>query len=301
MPCRRVSHSPCLDAGRSGSRWKPVVLALLASLVLSGCVTRIAYGQLDWLTRWYLDSYFDLNDSQERLAREIIDRNLAWHRATQLPQYAVHIRELQAGLSGAVTAGFIEQQYDTTLVIWDQSLRQMVPDIARLLQTLSDEQCSGFFAELEEQNAELAEEYSGLAPAARRKKQDRSIIRGFRWFTGSLSRDQEAVVRSYTAGMHDLTEQWLMRREAWQSALSELLEDRTTSADFEVQLADLLLDPNQFDSPEYRQLVAVNRAIVFAMVAEVLSSMSAKQRRHLDDRLSGLATDFDELARPPAR
>ena len=38
------------------------------------------------------------------------------------------------------------------------------------------------------------------------------------------------------------------------------------------------------------------------MVADVLSSISPKQRKHLDDRLSGLAKDFDELAaRAPAR
>ena len=118
---------------------------------------------------------------------------------------------------------------------------------------------------------------------------------------GSLSRDQEAVVKSYTADMHDLTEQWLARRVAWQSAFRALLENRWGNAGFEAQLTALLLDPNQFDSPEYRQLVAVNREIAFAMVADVLSSSSAKQRKHLDDRLSGLATDFDELARTPAR
>ena len=300
MPCRCVSHCACLDAGPPGSRWKRIAVVLLATLVLSGCVTRMAYGQLDWLTRWYVNSYFDLNDSQDRLAREIIGRNLAWHRATQLPQYATHVRELRAGLGAPVTAESIAQQYATTLVIWDESLRRMSPDMALLLQSLSDVQVSEFFDQLAERNAELIEEYSGSAPEARRQKQDRSIVRAFRWFTGSLSRDQVAVVKSYTAGMHDLTEQWLGRRVVWQSALRELLVSRS-APDFEARLAQLLLDPNQFDSMEYRQLVAANRQIAFAMVTEILSSLSPKQRKHLDDRLARLATDFEELARAPAR
>ena len=301
MPGPRISLPAFLVAGRRISCWKVFALSLLASLVLAACVTRIAYGQLDWLTRWYVNSYLDLNDSQDQLAREIIGRNLAWHRAAQLPLYVEHIRDLRAGLGGPVSAEFIAQQYEITLVLWDQSLRHMSPDIARLLLTLSDEQLSGFFAELEERNAELREEYSGQGPEARRKKQDRSIIRAFRWFSGPLSRDQEAVVRSYTAEMHDLTEQWLGRRVAWQSAFRDLLESRSGNAGFETRLMALLLDPNQFDSPEYRQLVAANRAIVFAMVADVLSSSIPKQGRHLVDRLSGLAADFDELARAPAR
>jgi hypothetical protein len=301
MPYPRISLPAFLVAGWSGSRWKIFALALFASLFFSGCAARIGYGQLDWVTRWYVDSYFDLDDSQDRLVREMIGRNLAWHRATQLPLYADHLRELHEGLDVPVSPAFIAQQYETTLVIWDQSLRHMAPDIARLLLTLSDEQVNGFFAVLEERNIELAEEYSGRATEARRKKQDRSIVRAFRWFTGSLSGEQEAVVRSYTAGMHDLTEQWLRRREAWQSAFRELLATRSGNASFEAELTALLLDPNKFDSLEYRQLVAANRETVFVMVADVLSSVSSKQRKHLYKRLSGLARDFDELAATPAR
>lgn len=301
MPCIRIRPRARLVAGSQGSRWRLPILALLASVLLTGCVVRVAYGQLDWLTRWSVESYLDLDDSQERLVREIIERNLAWHRATELPRYADYLRELRAGLSGPVSAEFMAQQYATTLVIWDRTLQQISPDIARLLLTLDDGQVSEFFDELEERNAELAEEYSGSTPEARRKKQDRSIIRAFHWFVGTLSPDQEAVVKSHTAGMHDLTEQWLQRRSAWQSACRELLESRSGNAAFEEQLTELLLDPNQFDSAEYRRLVAANREIAFAMSAEVLSSLSPKQRKHLDDRLSGLATDFDELAVAPAR
>ena len=217
MPCIRIQPRARLVAGSQGSRWRLPVLALLASVLLTGCVVRIAYGQLEWLTRWSVESYLDLNDGQERLVREIIGRNLAWHRATELPQYAAYLRELRAGLSGPVSAEFMARQYATTLVISDRTLQQISPDIARLLLTLNDEQVSEFIDEIEERNTELAEEYSGYAPEVRRKIQDRSIIRVFRWFTGTLSPDQEAVVKSHTAGMHDLTEQWLQRRRAWQS------------------------------------------------------------------------------------
>jgi hypothetical protein len=170
MPCIRIQPRARLVAGSQGSRWRLPVLALLASVLLTGCVVRIAYGQLEWLTRWSVESYLDLNDGQERLVREIIGRNLAWHRATELPQYAAYLRELRAGLSGPVSAEFMARQYATTLVISDRTLQQISPDIARLLLTLNDEQVSEFIDEIEERNTELAEEYSGYAPEVRRKK-----------------------------------------------------------------------------------------------------------------------------------
>ena len=301
MPCIRIRSFSSLAAAIPGYRWKVPALALFASLLLAGCVTQTAYGQLDWLTRWYVNSYLDLDDSQERLVRDIVARNLAWHRATELPQYADYIRELRAGLSGPVNAEFIARQYATTLVLSDRTLQKLSPDIARLLLTLNDGQVREFFAEVEERNAELAEEYAEHPPEVRRKKQDRSIVRAFRWFTGPLNPDQEALVRSYTSGMHDVAGQWLQRRKTWQSAFRKLLEGRAGNPAFEQQLAGLLLDPNQFDGAEYRRLVAENRAIAFAMSAAVLSSLSPKQRQHLDERLSGLARDFDELASAPAR
>ena len=57
----------------------------------------------------------------------------------------------------------------------------------------------------------------------------------------------------------------------------------------------------QIEETRKATLVAENRAIAFAMSAAVLSSLSPKQRQHLDERLSGLARDFDELASAPAR
>jgi hypothetical protein len=301
MTTPRIRSRVRLVAGNRGSRWRLPLLALLASLLLGGCVVRVAYGQLEWLTRWSVESYLDLDDSQERMLREIIGRNLAWHRVTELPQYAEYLHELRAGLAAPVSAEFIARQYETTLVLWDRTLHQLAPDIARLLLSLDEEQVSGFFDEIEERNAELVEEYSGYAPETRRKKQDRSIVRAFRWFVGPLNPDQEAVVRSYTSSMHDLTGQWLDRRKAWQSAFRELMKGRSGNTKFEEQLTGLLLDPNQFDSAEYRRLVAANRELAFTMTADVLSSLSPKQRKHMDERLSGLARDFDELARTPGR
>jgi hypothetical protein len=301
MTCFRIRSVLSLAAAIRGHHWKFPALALLASLLVAGCVTQAAYGQLDWLTRWYVNSYLDLDDSQERLVRDIVARNLAWHRATELPQYADYLRDLRAGLSGPVSAEFIARQYATTLVLSDRTLQKLSPDIARLLLTLNDGQVSEFFAELEERNAELAEEYADHPPEVRRTKQDRSILRAFRWFTGSLSAEQEATVRSYTAGMHDLAGQWLQRRRTWQSAFRELLAGRAGNPAFEQQLTGLLLDPNQFDGPDYRRQVAENREIAFAMTAAVLSSLNPKQRKHLDERLSGLARDCDELASAPAR
>jgi hypothetical protein len=66
---------------------------------------------------------------------------------------------------------------------------------------------------------------------------------------------------------------------------------------FAGSIADLLLNPNQYDSPGYRQLVLENQQASFGLVAAVLTGLSQKQSDHLRNHLATYANDFDALVR----
>ena len=58
-------------------RW-PV---LLLCVFLAGCsATRLVYNQIDWILVWYISDYFTLEDEQEDLLKESVERNMEWHR-----------------------------------------------------------------------------------------------------------------------------------------------------------------------------------------------------------------------------
>ena len=67
-----------------------IIAALLcAAWLLAGCSTlRLAYSQADHLTYWWLDGHVDFDGEQTRLTRDGIAQWFAWHRASQLPDYA---------------------------------------------------------------------------------------------------------------------------------------------------------------------------------------------------------------------
>ena len=272
-----------------------IVVSLIAVVLLSGCVVRVVYNQLDWLALWYVQDYFDLDAAQEQQARALIGRTLAWHRRVELPKYAALSRRLASNADGAVSPAFVAARYDEIVLLWDELFRHASPEIAALLQSLSDRQVEDVFAKLAEENGEFAEDYSGVTLEERRAKQDKSILRAFRRFTGRLDAEQEALVRERTAAMHDLSADWLQRRADWQRAFRVLMVGRHTNPEFAAHLADLLLDPNQFDSPGYRELVVDNQRRAFAMVAAVISSLSPSQSERLQDHFATWATDFEAL------
>ena len=280
--------------------WRGVrllITGLVLVTVLGGCVIRVAYNQLDWLALWYVEDYFELDRAQEPRAKRLIAQTLSWHRTTQLPQYAALARRLLEGAETSVDAEFLATRYAEVVELWDALLRHVAPDLARLLQTLSDEQVESLFARLAEENSELEEDYSGVSPEERRAKRDKEIIQAFRRFTGTLNTSQEALVTGQTAQMHDLSSDWLRRRAVWQGEFRVLMTGRKADPVFVDRFTELVLDPNQFDAPGYRALVEENRQYSFRLVAEVLGNLTPVQAKRLQKNLKTYAADFDSLVK----
>ena len=281
-------------------RWRALrllITGLLVTITLGGCVIRVAYNQLDWLALWYIEDYFELDRAQEPQAKRLISRTLTWHRATQLPQYATLARKVLEGAETSVDEDFLAARYAEVVELWDGLLQHVAPDLARLLQTLSDEQVESLFARLAEENRELEDDYSGVSLEERRAKQDKEITRAFRRFTGKLNAAQEVLVTGQTAQMHDLSSDWLRRRAVWQGEFRVLMAGRKADPAFVGRFTDLVLNPNQFDAPGYRDLVEENRQRSFRLVAEVLGTLTTAQAKQLQKNLKTYADDFESLVR----
>lgn len=288
---------------RSGWRgFRLVLITLAMALVLSGCLLRVAYQQLDWLVFWYVDDYFDLNKAQETQVKAAISRTLVWHRINQLPRYADLSRRMERAPQEAINGKFFAARYGEIIVLWDEFLRQVSPDMVALLKTLSDEQVNDVLGELAKENRKLAKDYGGSTAEERRGKQDKVIIKAFPRFTGRLTEEQEGIIRRNTAQFHDLAGDWLERRLAWQEAVGALLADRQRDPQFGERFTFILLNPNQFDSPRYRELVLENQQRAFQLVAEVVASLSPKQAAHLQETFLTYTADLEFLMRQtPAR
>jgi hypothetical protein len=275
---------------------RAALLALCAALLLSGCAVRTVYNQLDWLTIWYTGRYFERTPEQEAGIREIVDRNFDWHRSAHLPRYSALLRTASAALGGSVEAGQLAGWYDESTILWAEFREQLLPDLTSFLATLSDEQVDDMFERLARDNEELAEEYSGATPAKRRQRQDKTILRTISRVTGRLSPEQTSLVQAHTARMHDVADEWIGRRRAWQSAFRQALATRNSAPEFASALADLVSNPDQFDTPDYRRRADDNRRIIYSMLADLSAALTPDQRRHAREWLEDLALDMDRLA-----
>jgi hypothetical protein len=282
---------------RAGGRCWPWCGAVAAALLfLAGCAGFV-YQRLDWLAVWYVNGMVSLEEAQERQLRDIVRSGLDWHRSTQLPLYQEFLSQLDRDTDGPMSVALVEQRYEDMVSLWDPLVSRLVADSAPLLASFTAGQRTELFESIAEDNEEIWDEYAGSTPEARRKRRSKTTIRVLQRFMGHLDAEQRALVNARLDGLHDVAEEWLMRRRAWQAQFRAVLEGDTAEPAFSAALRDLALRPDQFDSAEYRRKVEENRQIVFGMLAELTSLMTGAQRERMGRKLREYSADLEAIMR----
>ena len=239
---------------------------------------------------------FSLDESQEDQLRDAVQRNLEWHRQSQLPKYAAFARQVDRDLQGPVTVDLLEERLDQAIEFWDAALRRMTPDVSAFFLMLSDEQIDEFVLNLEDNNKELWDEYAGETPEKRIERRERAAFKGFKRVFGPLTDEQKALVRAYMANMHDVSEYWIESRRQWQQDFRSLMIDRPPEPEFSERLITLMLDPNRTDDPAYRGKVDENKRVFMEMTAALVAALNDKQRDRFSRRMNKFARDFEVLS-----
>lgn len=277
-------------------------LVLAITLLLNGCsAIRLGYGNADSLARWWMDQYLAFTPEQDALVRERLSRLHAWHRHSQLTDYAVLLREAR---------GLVDGQPNTanSLELSDSIIRRVrtladkaIPDVADLLPTLTPAQIDRMAARLSDKNADYAKE-ARLADGEsgqRKARMKRLLERAEYWF-GDFSNEQETSIRRLIDAQPTGSQFWfderLRRQREWLEILRKVQRERPTR---EAVIAMLRDYADRFDIPveptRRTQAVALRRAS--AELAVAIHALTTKaQRDHARHKFDDLIRELGELA-----
>lgn len=322
QPC---SHSPSVKApaaAQSGSdastglfartlrsRVGRATLALSAVLLVAACSSlRLGYNNADTLALYSLDSYFDLDEVQQRLAKERVRALIAWHRGTQLADYVNLLDNARDQLDAQLSADDVltlQQQINQRMMV---VARQAAPELAQLARTLTPEQLDHFGAKLARDNAKLRRETTRASGTTEERMREerikRSISRAETWL-GRLTADQEQLLRDAASQRPAGPQQWLDERERRQRELLAVLE-RIRVEQMEVAAGAALLERYfaELSLPSEgarRAGVEALRRANAELIAQLLNRATPAQKERLLRRLRGYATDLTVLASEGAR
>ena len=213
--------------------FKLVRVAWLVGLLflLVSCNTLyLGYNNLNWLTRWRLDSYLDLTSEQDRWLNVQLAEHITWHRKEELPQYVDFLRDIQLKARDGLTQEEWRAGLEQVELGRERILDRLRPDAAKLLADLDPDQVEELKSEFQEENEEIAERLEEPIEEREEERRERRQESLEEWF-GDWSPEQlqalEGIWQKSRAEV-DETKSRLEHRERLQAEFFNFLNKQPT-------------------------------------------------------------------------
>lgn len=266
-------------------------------LLLSGCVVRLAYNKLDWLMLWKVERLVKLDSTQKEDTRLALQAFHQWHRRTQLPLYIAYIEEFRALLiAGDLDGGAIHQETDKIQDLLDQSLDHLLPDITRMLSTLSDAQVGELMASLAEEQQEYIDEHVNIAPKQQLEKRAGDMEGYLKRWTGSLNREQKQWLGEWAGRLLPYESLTAAQQAQWHTQIEQLLRERSDTTALFSGLGELMFFRTDNWGEDIRAAYAHNQKVTYEMLAHMLNNLTDRQQARFIRKLDGYISDFAKLS-----
>jgi len=268
------------------SKIRLLLACLCTVLILTGC-TSFAYNRLDWLIPWYVNGYVDLTSEQRKLLRNKLTSPLDWHREEELGNYIDILNQIEAELDGEVTAETVRRWADEMFGAATRVQRSLLAIALEFGAQVSDEQVEEFVASLWERQEEMEKEFSARSDAEYGDDDYDSLVETLERFLGRLSNEQKATLREASSKLVRFDMAWLEEGRAWLKKMEQLLQREPGWQKAIMQAYDARAS---LRSAKYRAAFEHNMGLVTQAYAEVIGTMSERQRK-------GAKKEFDDLRR----
>jgi hypothetical protein len=274
------------------SRYLPIIGTLLLATLLTGCgATKLAYNNAASLSYWYLDGYFDFDTAQALRVKKDLETLHAWHRKNELPGWTQQWGTLKArALQDADAEIFCTLGAATQQSLFN-TLDQMVPTLAAIAPQLSEAQLKHISEQYDKKHTEWRDKYVNGSTAQQLENRVQRTVERIEMFYGKLRKDQVSLVRKQLeASSYDPQAMYLERLRQQQDTLQTLRLNPTQAS-----LRALVQRSVYPTEPTYRQTLDRMTREGCSMLAALHNSMSAAQRKELQDTLQGYEDDFRSL------
>lgn len=274
-----------------------VVILVMLAVLASGCAVRLIYNQLDWLIPWYLGDYIKLEGPQKELFRTRLDAYLQWHRREQLPLYADFLEQVAAQAEKGMSEADIMAIQLRSEALAQALVTRLQPDMIELFAMATDEQVARLFEKFDEDYQQYLKDYVQASPAVQRKRRAKEARQYVERWTGSLNRDQRALIDGWAANYELMGEELAQTRMIWQDEFRRILAMRHDRPAYDQAFARLLGNPTFGRSERLQQKFERNQQALVALYQQLDRTLSADQRARMVKKLQRYARDFRHLSR----
>ena len=284
-----------------------IIVALCSVLALtSGCsALRIGYGTAPDLAYWWLDRYVDFNNLQTPRVREAIKQWFAWHRRTQLPDYATQLGRARVEVLADTTPARVCEWQAEVIRRAHTAFDRIAPAAADLMLTITPGQISYLEQRYVKFNGDFRDDFLQPDPRKRAEANLKRTVDRAESLYGRLDDAQRArIADGLTRSPFDAEVWFAERRQRQQDALQILRRLTAEGANRDQALVALRGYADRLErSPRetYRRYSERLSEFNCAFAASLHNATSAAQRRTAAGKLAGWEGDLRAIAATSAR
>lgn len=280
------------------------VIVLALALTLAGCSAwRLGYQNADSFSYWWLNRYVNFNDDQSPWVKEELTKFFAWHRSTQLPEYAQMLERAQTRLASgkAIHDADIERDMAQMKVYALRSSEHALPALSRLALSLSPKQIDNIARRFETNNEKFRKEHLRSSQEDQLQQRYEKVMKHAEYWFGDFNKAQRVRIRAASDARPLDNALWLAERQRRQQALLALLrkiQKEKPSAEATQQMLRAYIERvlENFSYEEHKAFFDGARSGTVQMTTAIVNMADGEQKTHARKRLQKVIEDGYALA-----
>jgi hypothetical protein len=279
------------------------VFLFMCACLLAGCsALRLGYSNGESVAYWWLNGYVHFEADQRPWVTKHIANLFAWHRNTQLNEYARLLTHIQQQLQHNVTQADVLNQYDAVTKSAQVLLDKALPELTDLALALQPQQIAHLEKKFASNNDGYRKEYLRGDLEQRQLARYKKVIKQAEYWFGDFSREQQAQIRaaSYARPLNnELGLELRLRRQQELIALlkkvqNEKLGREATMALLKDHIAGVF---DQFGDKQHKAFYDASKDGSARMVTTIINIATPAQKAHAVKKLQRWVEDCHALAR----
>jgi hypothetical protein len=277
-----------------------LALVVFFSFLLSSCSSiQLAYNQVDFLLKWWIDDYVNLTSEQELLYDQSIPLIIKKHRQEELPKALQQLRKLKAKLDQPL-------QIDDGVNIVKEiksfsriSINLLQDDAVTLGLSLQPKQFSYLENTFAKSNKKFQNDFLQGSSEDRLEKRVEKIIERTESFSGNLSKSQKTqikeIAREYLLDMEVVYQTRLYKQQLIMKTLKKIAQEQPTPLQAKMMINQLFNEIELGSTPEQKEFEKkrdLHSGIVLAKITELFDE---KQRKKTQAKMRSWEQDLQVL------
>ncbi|MDO6547259.1 DUF6279 family lipoprotein [Pseudoalteromonas carrageenovora] len=261
----------------------------ISMVFLCSCSASFTYNNLSWLSSFWVDDYIDLNKTQNKQLKQIINTTQAWHRSTQLPAYKQDIQNIKSLFNSTLSTDQLKKQVVFAKKHWQNLLEYAHMPLAELGATLSSEQRGELLSNIQKQIDEEREEFNEQTPLERKNDRLEEQIEYYEKWVDELTNDQKALIITANEQHKDSKSLWLEYKQNRLNVAIEIFKNNNlTHNELIAQLSTVIKERERYMSETLLKKNEENLNLYINLLYQLNTTLSDKQRQSVN-------AQFDEL------